>query len=515
VLNFHQAAGREKEAVMKKALHLFIYLIFAFAAACGPGGKPTQTYTPAPTYASTANLPFTPTITSTPANTSTPISTPTLVPTATLPPPATGPVEIRWFVGLGAGSSENQQFYERNVVYKFNLIHPKIKLTLQVADTINRASELLSDQFSNGKGPDIIGPMGWQAYNIFPDQWLDLSALIDDTHYDVSIFQPEWFAMYKTDAGQSGMPLGVYPAAVFYNTSLFDAAKMAYPPDAYGKPYRMPDGSDVEWNWDTLADVARHLTLDAQGRNATKPDFDATHIVQYGFIPQWVLPTSFASFWEANQLYDQDNHAVIPPAWKKAWEWYYDGMWGAQPFIPNQPALNTAHFGHGGAFNTDYCAMAISQSWYIGAHLAGGQHWDFGALPSTNGIVHGRIDADTLRIWKGAPHPREAFEVLTYLLGPAYAELMRAYESVPAITAYQDAFFREQSQKYLFVRNWDVLRASLNYPDIPSGEGYIPNFTVGWDRMNAFGNLLASNGTISMEAEIETLRHDLEAIFHR
>jgi multiple sugar transport system substrate-binding protein len=444
-----------------------------------------------------------------------PTPTPTPPPTATLPPRAVEPVEIRWFVGLGGGTSQVHQAYERNMVSRFNATHPNLKLTLQVVEDIPRARELLMEQFRNGTGPDIVGPMGFQASNAFPDQWFDLSALVADASYDLSIFQPELLDMYRTDAGLVGLPFMVYPAAVFYNKSLFDAAHIAYPPDAYGKKYQMPDGSQVEWNWDTLAQVARALTLDAQGRNANDPDFDSAHIVQFGFIPQWECITCFASFWQADRLYDQSNSPVIPAPWRDAWKWYHDGMWGARPFIPSQAALSTAHFGNGGGFNSAYVAMAISQSWYIGSYMAGGLQWDMGALPATTGVVHGRIDADSIRIWKFSPHPREAFDVLAYLLGPDSADLMRALGGIPPITSRQDAVFRERAQQYGFVRNWAVLKDGLNYPDIPSGEGYMPNFLEGWDRLLSFGNLLASNGTISVDAEIGTLQHDLEGIFKR
>jgi multiple sugar transport system substrate-binding protein len=443
-----------------------------------------------------------------------PTATPSPIPSATLPPLATGLVEIRWFVGIGAGTTANQQDIERKVVRKFNESHPNIKLTLQVVE-YSQASAMLTTQFREGTAPDIIGPMGWAGASALGNQWFDLSALIVDTNYDLSVFQPELVAAYKTERGQEGLPFAVYPAAIFYNKRLFENAGLNYPPKAYGDPYLLPDGTEVEWNWDTLADIARRLTLDSQGRNALDPEFDAGHIFQYGFVPQWMPSVHFATFWGANTLYDANNNAVIPPAWATAWKWYYDGLWGRQPFIPNQAASNTARFGSGDPFSSASIAMAITQSWYINPKVAGGQRWDLGALPSYNGVVHGRVDADTFRIWKGTAHPREAFEVLTYFLGPASTDLLRAYGGIPARTADQDAFFAARAQQYPYVKNWEVLKAGLNYPDIPSAEGYMPNYTEAWNRLTAFWNLLASNDTLSVQAEIESLRRDLDTIFKR
>jgi multiple sugar transport system substrate-binding protein len=129
--------------------------------------------------------------------------------------------------------------------------------------------------------------------------------------------------------------------------------------------------------------------------------------------------------------------------------------------------------------------------------------------------INGRVDADTFRIWKGTQHPREAFEVLTYFIGPASEDLLRAYGGLPARTADQDAFFAARAKQYSWVKNWDVLKAGLNYPDHPSAEGYMPNFIEAWNRLSAFGNFLASTDNISVNAEIETLRTDLDRIFKR
>ncbi len=446
-----------------------------------------------------------------------PVGTSTPKPTATLPPLSTEEVEIHWFVGLGAGTTPNQQAIQRNVVSKFNEAHPNIKLTLQITD-YNQAPDILAQQFASGDGPDIVGPMGFGGSNRFHDEWFDLSPLIVDTNYDLTQFNPELVNMYKTDEGLVGLPFAVYPAAVFYNKNIFDKAGLAYPPATYGEMYTMPDGTKMEWNWDTLTQVARLLTIDQSGRNATEEDFDAKNVAQYGYAPQYQTINSIGTFWGAGSLRGEGNSAVIPPPWESAWKWYYEGMWGKQPFIPNQNEINTQHFGSGNPFGSAYIAMAITQSWYINispTNMAGGNQWDLAVLPTYEGKVHGRVDADTFRIWKGTEHPREAFEVLTYFIGPASEDLLRAYGGVPARTADQDAFFTARRQQFSWVNNWTALRDGLNYPDIPSAEGYMPHYADAWNRLTAFGNLLASTDSLNIDAEITTLRRDLESIFKR
>ena len=325
---------------------------------------------------------------------------------------------------------------------------------------------------------------------------------------------PNWL-LYKTNEGQIGLPFALYPAALFYNKKIFDKAGLAYPPAKYGDMFSMPDGTQVEWNWRTLAEVARRLTLDQNGSNATEASFDRNKIIQYGYVPQYQGASAIATFWGADKLYDENKNAVIPPQWAEAWKWYYFGMWGTNPFIPNQAAINTPRFGNGNPFGTANIAMAITQSWYISLTVAGGNQWDLAVLPIYNGKINGRIDSDTFRIWKGTEHPREAFEVLTYFIGPGSEDLLRAYGGIPARLADQDAFFAERAKQYSWVKNWDVLKAGLNYPDNPSAEGYMPNFQEAWDRLTSFGNMLASTDNISVNAELETLRRDLDNIFKR
>ena len=70
---------------------------------------------------------------------------------------------------------------------------------------------------------------------------------------------------------------------IYYNTDLFDEAGLDYPPAAYGEPYA--DGDP--WDMDKLAELAMLLTVDANGNDATSPDFDRDNVVQWGFHHQF------------------------------------------------------------------------------------------------------------------------------------------------------------------------------------------------------------------------------------
>ena len=128
--------------------------------------------------------------------------------------------------------------------------------------------------------------MGIGGANAFHGQWLDLAPLIASTNYDLSGFPPDAVDIYKLDEGQVGIPFAIYPSVLFYAKSLFDEAGLAYPPHKYGDKYTMPDGTQVDWNYDTIRQVAKILTVDKNGKDATQEGFDPANIVQWGFEPQ-------------------------------------------------------------------------------------------------------------------------------------------------------------------------------------------------------------------------------------
>jgi multiple sugar transport system substrate-binding protein len=61
--------------------------------------------------------------------------------------------------------------------------------------------------------------------------------------------------------------------------------------------------------------------------------------------------------------------------------------------------------------------------------------------------------------------------------------------------------------------NWDVALASAAYGDNPNHESWMPSFLETTDRYNEFWNYLANTPDLDVDAEIETLRGDLQSIF--
>ena len=491
---------------MKKQLYLLAALLAAFSMLMSTCGGTGTIAAPAPVTL-----------------------TPTALPTNT---PEKGPVVIRWSIGIGDGTDPAQVNIENAVAQDFNTSQSKIQLVLEVVPKAS-AIDTLATEIAAGVGPDIVGPVDWFDSNAFYDQWLDLAPSIMATGYDTSKFEPALVKSYQTDLGTVGLPFVVYPSAIFYNTDLFTKAGLNPLPAKYGDQYQMPDGSMVDWNWDSLAKLAKLLTIDQAGKHSGETGFDKARIVQYGFSFGWESNPSFWATFMSNGgslLWPGGSkgsyQAKIPDAWKAAWQWVYDGMYGAAPYIPNGVVASTPGFDNGNVFSSGKVGMLDNPSSYlccVGDLTKAGGEFDFGSMPvGVDGKVAGRVDEETFRIWKGTKHPAEAFTVLTYLIDIGIQKLVvgspqakPAYDGIPASAADRAVWLTSQKAAYLFVKNWDTLLDGLNYPDIPSAEAYMPNMSESWARIQTFGDLLSNTEGVDLATQETTLESDLTAIFNK
>jgi multiple sugar transport system substrate-binding protein len=509
---------------MKRLLYIMSLLIIAsmILTACG-GSAPAATQAPVDTTSATEA----PVATEAPASTD-PTAVPA-TPTTTPYPVAnceSGKTCIRWFVGLGTGTDAAQITTQEEVVKDFNASQDKIQLILEIVP-FNAAKDTLSTQIASGAGPDIVGPVGWGGSNAYYGQWLDLTEQINAQNFDTSVFDPALVKFYQVEGEQVGLPFAVFPGAVYYVPAMFDESGLAYPPQKYGDKYEL-DGQMVDWTWDTMTEVAKRLTIDKNGVNATEDGFDATQIVQVGYSAQWQAAASVGTFYGgAAKVFDGTKKgeytSTIPQGWKDGWKWYYDGMWGAQPYTATGALSGAPEFGAGNMFNAGKAAMGLTQTWYtccLGDFAKAGNEFQLGIQPmGSDGLVHGRVDADTFRIWKGTKHPAEAFTVLSYLITTGGDKLLPAYGAMPAIASKTQAFFDKKSADYPFVtkESWDVFVQGLAYPDAPSAEQYQPNWIEAFARMDTFKSLLETTAPdkLDFDKEYQTLVDDLTVIYNK
>jgi len=421
---------------------------------------------------------------------------------------AQDPVVINWYVGLGTGGNADQIEAQNKIVEEFNASHDDIELQLEIVDNA-LAYDTLKTKIAAGEAPDIVGPVGIRGANDFAGIWLDLQPLVDSTGYDLTQFPQSLVDFYRVEGeGLVGLPFAVYPQVFYYNRDLFDEAGLEYPPHVYGEPYA--DGEP--WDYNKVRELAMYLTVDEDGHDASMEEFDPAKTVQFGFAEQWLGDTRrIATMFGAGSITDEEGNAVMPEHWRASLQWTFDAMW-KDHFLPNADQEASDLLAAGNPFDSGNVAMAQTFLWYT-CCISNVENWDIAAVPSYNGNITSALHADTFRIMASTEHPEEAFEVLTYFLGEGSADLLQAYTALPARVEDQEAFFANLDERYPQGVDWQVVVDSLQYPDNPSHEAWMPNFAKADARIATFSSLFRTDGTIDLQAEIDTLITDLQAIF--
>jgi multiple sugar transport system substrate-binding protein len=427
------------------------------------------------------------------------------------PAPEVGKTQIYWYIGLGAGAQPAQIPLEKEWVEKYNASQSEIQLITQIVD--NRyARDNLTAQLAAGNAPDIVGPVGTAGRAAFPGQFADLQPLMAAAKYDMGDVDPAFLDFYKGEGGKlEGLPFAIFPSAVFVNKDLFDEAGLAYPPQKMGEKYTL-DGEDLEWDYETVAKVARKLTIDKSGNDATSANFDAKNIVQWGFNMQWNDdPRAFGSFFCAHYPV-KDGKADVPDCWKEAFQWYYDAMWGDQPFMPNQAATDSDLL-KGNAFSSGKVAMGLTHLWYTCCiEPANVKNLDVAVAPSYNGKTTAKMHGDTFAIMAQSKNPEAAFKVYTYMLGEGAADLYKIYGGLPARKSQQADFFKSLTEKFGEV-NWQVFVDMIPNLDAPNHELGLPNNAKANDAFNKLGGDFRSNATLDVDQRITEFIDELNQIY--
>ncbi len=421
-------------------------------------------------------------------------------------------VQIYWYIGLGAGSQPAQIPAEKAFADKFNASQKDIQLIPIIVDN-KYARDNLTAQIAAGNAPDIVGPVGTAGRAAFPGAWADLTPLIKEANYDTSDIDPAFLQFYQAEGALQGLPFAIYPESVYVNKDLFKEAGLELPPQKYGDKYTL-DGKQVEWNFDTLTEVAKRLTVDKSGNDATAANFDRNNIVQYGYIAQWTDGgRAMGTLFGASLPFD-NGKAVISDNWKAAWKWYYEGIWGKSPFIPTAAVVN-GDLMKGNAFSSGKVAMATTHTWYtccIDPKVV--PNWDLAVMPSYNGKITAKMHGDTFAILSASKHPKEAFQVYMYMLNEGAKDLYAIYGGLPAKKADQADYLKSLDEKFAPNKvNWQVALDSIQYMDVPNHELYIPNYSKAMDLFTSLTSDIEGNDKLDMDKRIEQLTSDLQKVY--
>jgi multiple sugar transport system substrate-binding protein len=283
---------------------------------------------------------------------------------------------------------------------------------------------------------------------------------------------------------------------------------LPYPPHKLGEQY---DGKD--WNNETFTELAKKLTVDANGNDATSPDFDPDKITQYGYFQQFTSARGIATRFSGDLPYDPAAPTVarIPDQWRAAWTWYYNGVW-KDHFMPNSDAQNSEILGSGNGFASGNIAMAHTHLWFTCCFDVAKLNWDIAVLPTVDGKTTANLHGDTFAIMELSKNKDVAFKVLTAMAQDK--ELYQIYNVMPAKPEDRTALFAALDQRVAPNKvDWSVAEEMAKYPDVPNHEAWVPNVTKANDLFTTFRTLMDQTPGLDIGQEIDKLQSQLDALF--
>ncbi len=268
-----------------------------------------------------------------------------------------------------------------------------------------------------------------------------LDDYIAASGFDLSAYDPGMVASMQWNGKQWEIPYASATCVLFYNKDLFDAAGVEYPTH---------DWNDESWTTDAFIEMAKKLTLDANGKNALDPEFDPNNIVQYGVgdtQSQWFAPWFFGG-----DITDETATKYIgnEPAAAEGLQFIAD-LSLVHHVKPSQ-AQSEALAAGGNVFLTGRVAMGIDGTWATSSFGDTSFKWDIAATPKgTNHSVV--LFTDGIGVGGSSANPDGGWAYINWLFNneQAYLDMLKYnynYMSIPARLDVQDKVKGLLAEKY-------------------------------------------------------------------
>ncbi len=426
-----------------------------------------------------------------------------------------GPVTVVIFVGFGTGTSPEQQAVHAEIQELYNSTHDNIQiefLTVPWEERITKYSTMLAAD----QPPDILLPIGVGGISEFYKGWMDLTPMIEADNYDMSRFAGKTVDIHNYPGqGVLGLPLCVYPTAIFYNVDNFDAAGVDYPPLVIGEAYADGDA----WTYDKMREIAQKLSLDANGNDATSPAFDAENIVQFGWNGwDWGNSADFTIHFGdlpgTGVSADGTESLLLTDQYVAAYTFLKENVWDYHIRASGEQS-GAFYQSAGDPMGSGMIGMWESHSWMSWAYDSWSENfaWNVAAVPAgPDGTTVNMVDADTAVIPAASKHPEAAWEVMKWLFEPEqYDRLIANYGCLPADSVSMARWADEQKAKWPGV-DFEVFLDALDYVETVNHEAWKPNYARVNDVLDrAKGELL--NGTnLDVEAVLQAANDEIQQL---
>jgi multiple sugar transport system substrate-binding protein len=422
--------------------------------------------------------------------------------------PSTGKEKVVVFIGMGTGTDPDQIDAQMELQEKFNSTHEDIEVEFLIVPHEEAGTRFLA-MVSGGTAPELVGPNGVETSATYLDLWADITPYIEAENFDMSDFYGPTIELNTYPDKNTGLPLGVYPSFVYYNKDLFDAAGLPYPPH---------DFNDKTWTFDKLREYAMLLTLDANGNNATSPDFDPTNIVQWGYDDSWDGTRAWLSHWGAENVGrpttgDYKTAVANSPEWVEGLTWISNGIW-EDYFIPDLAGQEAYYAVGNDPFGSGMVAMFYCYTWFFAEGLVELPfEYDIAPTPfNPKGERISRIDADNFTISNGAANQQAAWEVMKWLTSSEQImDVCLIYGCIPARKSVADEFRNVLEERWPGL-DYDVVFNSIDYLDNPNHESYIPEWSRIEEALNNAGSVIYSGENKNAKEVLDQVNTEIQSI---
>jgi multiple sugar transport system substrate-binding protein len=317
----------------------------------------------------------------------------------------TGPVTLRLTIW---GSPSEIESYKKSISLFEQKQDGRVKVQLEAIPTDYDTK--LTTMVAGNQEPDVA--MMESASLAFPlaeqGKWLNLEDYITkDSEISLDKLIPG-VTYYSEPGNLIGIAPGPETFSLYYNADMFKAAGLTPPPDK----------SANAWTWDQFVDIAKKLTIDENGKNASEAGFDAKKIKQYGInIGLWWGAWSNFVYSNGGDFVSADgktfglNQPEAVDALQKLADLINKYHVAPSPVQQkNVPATNIA-------LQTKKIAMAIDGQWANFDLGKSGFNYNIGVLPVLKTPVTTVVDG-MFSVFKSTKHPQESWELLKALLNP-------------------------------------------------------------------------------------------------
>ena len=301
-----------------------------------------------------------------------------------------------------------------NATDAFNETHPCIVVRAQHIPN-SAYAEKITTMLAAGDPPDVAYLSDSQAFPWAQEgRILDLTKYFDAQPIDQSLLESTY---YYFDDGQKLMGTGLATGIIllYYNKDIFEAAGVDAPPSK----------AEDAWTWDEFVEVAKKLTKDRNGNDATSPDFDASNIDTYGIaFPQWwggYLPMILSN--GGNIVNDEGTEMTLnQPEAVEALQKMQDLIYvhHVAPTPAQSQTLPSADV----MMQSRKVAMSIDGMWKVVDFSNLGMNWGMGVLPKFKKPQTVILSTPKV-IFSSTEHPDEAFEFYRYISDPSQVALFK------------------------------------------------------------------------------------------